>query len=85
MAGESGGEQEEADQQVIYTALCLCFIYRNEQKLCHRRQHAWHDVMTDPSEQLERFTSLPLPSSSFHVSITDKESDASPQGTGASC
>lgn len=50
MAEESGGEQEEAGQQVIYTALCQCFIYRNEQKLRHRRQHVCYEVMTDPSE-----------------------------------
>lgn len=83
--GESGGERGEAGQQVIYIALCPCFIYRNKQKLCHHRQHVWYEVMADPREWLERFTNLPLPSSSFHVSIIDKETNASPRGTGASC
>lgn len=83
--GSQAVERGEAGQQVIYIALCPCFIHRNKQKLCHHRQHAWYKVMTDPREWLESFTNLPLPSSSFHMRIINKETNASPRGTGASC
>jgi len=41
--------------------------------------------MTGPRERLEMRTSLPLPKSSFQVSITNRETDASTWGIGASC
>lgn len=65
MVGESGSEQEESDQQVIYSALSPSSMSRNKQELCHCRQHAWSRITRDPRECLERFTSLPFPSSSF--------------------